>query len=509
VVTAPLAVIELAMKARDRSLKEGLDWETKLFAREAMGPFAQGILHYFTHKGGAKSAFSNVQAPVIKKLAILGAAGNMGAGIAAVYAASAQIEKLVLLDRDKKVVEEKWSRIEKYLRKRKFDDAAVKAVRAKIVFTADYNDLFDAQAIIEAVFETVEVKQETLAKIAAVKAAQVVQQPYYVFTNTSALDLDELATVLGPLAKSFSGVHFFNPAEEMAGVEIVRAAQTSDETMAVGVQLVSIIDKSPVPCFNSPGFVVNRVLGPYLAIISWLLSWGVPPEAIDKAARQAGIVMGPTSLLDLVGADIALSVAKTLEAKLGLPLPSNDRNVLHILVHELKQRGKKDKAGVWLYADNGEKVRDAKGKGVLNPALLEKCDWLGKNDSFSRQAIQQFLVDAVISEALKVVEEGVVAAEHLQWIDIAVVNGTSICGVYGGPLRQLDAEGVITFFRRARLIARTNEDEPWARIYQPGKLLTFLAKQRMSFESLSQELAATGESFAAYANRKAVDASSG
>jgi 3-hydroxyacyl-CoA dehydrogenase/enoyl-CoA hydratase/carnithine racemase len=504
VVTAPLAVIELAMKARDRSLKEGLDWETKLFAREAMGHFAQGILHYFTHKGGAKDAFGHVQVPVIKKLAILGAAGNMGAGIAAVYAASAQIEKLVLIDRDKKVVEMTWSRIEKYLRKRKFDDAAVQAVRAKIVFTADYNDLADSQAIIEAVFETVEVKQEALAKIAAVKAAQAVQEPYYVFSNTSALDLDELATVLGPLAQFFCGVHFFNPAEELDGVEIVRAAQTSDETMAVGVQLVNIIDKSPMPCFNSPGFVVNRVLGPYLAIVSWLLSWGVPPDAIDKAAKHAGIVMGPTTLTDLVGADIALSVANTLEEKLGLPMPPDERNVLHILVHELKQRGKKDKAGIWLYDYHGEKVRDADGKGILNPALLKKCDWLGKNDSFSGQAIEQFLGDAVINATLNVVEEGVVAVEHLQSIDIAVVNCTSICGAYGGPTRQLDAEGVITFYRRERLISRTNEGQPWAKIYQPGKLLTFLNEQRMSFENLRQELAATGESFAAYASRKAV-----
>lgn len=503
-LSAPHSAAQLVMKSRELSLEEGLALESQLFANEALSPFARGLLFLFASKQGAHDAFKDVTLPSIKNIAVVGAGGPMGAGIAALYAACGEIEKLVMIDIKQEVLDAALARVEKHLGK--LDEDERRKALKKIVTATDYEVLADADVVIEAVPEKVELKKSIYKQIAEAmekhrpwhptystasgigKVSQF-RKPYFLFSNTSALDLNLLAADLGDQAGRFGGLHFFNPPEAMQVVEVPRAAATTDETMAVGVYLASIAGKAPIPCANKPGFVVNRILGAYLVMTDWLLSMGVPPEDIDKAMKHGGVPMGPTVLLDLVGVEIGASVARTLSGAFGtrMSLPGADTgsgtngvNVIEILLG-LKDLGQKTGRGIWVWHD-GKQARDARGKPLVNPALLEAFPTMGENKTMARETIQYLLLGAVINEALRAVEDGVVAPEHLAWIDVAFSLGTGIDAVYGGPLHHLDAWGVRTFERLSSVIARCG-DESWRSLFTPCALLTQLACDGESFES--------------------------
>lgn len=507
-LSAPHSAAQLVMKSRELPLKEGLALESQFFANEALSPFARGLLSIFASKQGAHDAFIGVTRPPIKNIAVVGAGGPMGAGIAALYAVCPEIENLVMIDIKQEVLDAALARVEKHLGK--LDEDERRKALKKIVLSTAYESLADADVVIEAVPEKVELKKsiykqiaeameknrpwhpvwaEALVRDSGVGKLSYYRKPYFLFSNTSALDLNLLAADLAEQAGRFGGLHFFNPPEAMQVVEVPRADATTDETMAVGVYLASIAGKAPIPCANKPGFVVNRILGAYLVMTAWLLSKGVPPEDIDTAMKHAGVPMGPTVLLDLVGVDIGASVARTLSGAFGarMELPGADSangtnavNVLEILLG-LKDLGQKTGRGIWVWQE-GKQARDARGKPLVNPALLEAFPTMGENKTMARETIQYLLLGAVINEALRAVEDGVVAPEHLRWIDVAFSLGTGIDAVYGGPLHHLDAWGVRTFERLSSIIARCG-DESWRRLFTPCALLTQLAHDGENFES--------------------------
>lgn len=469
-LTGPVSAASLIMQVRDISEAEASGLESQLFAQEARSPFGRGLVELFVRKGGARDAFSAVAAPEVKKLGIVGAGGPMGAGIAALAAAVESIESLVLIDVKPEALSGAMARIEKHLGKSKLGADQKAAALGKIVCALDYAALADCDAIIEAVPEVEAMKRAAYAQIASVMSARSEQKPWFLLTNTSALDLDSLSSELGEQAQRFAGLHFFNPPEQMNVVEVGCAAATSDETMAVGVRLVAAMNKAPLPVFNHRGFLLNRQLGPYLVMLSHLLAEGVPPEDIDKAIKHSGAPMGPSVLLDKVGADIVASVARTLQAVLGdrVALPADERNVLKILL-ELGDLGEKTGRGIYLW-ENGKPARDKKGKLVINPALKAAFPGLGENKSYSVEAIQTLLLGAIANEAVRVIEENVVAPEHRIYGDAAFVLGTGLTGVWGGPIGYLNAQGVVVFTRLSRIIASAGP-ETWRKNFQPCDLL--------------------------------------
>lgn len=492
-LTGPVSAASLIMQVRDLPEAEASGLESQLFAQEARSPFGRGLVSLFVHKGGARSAFAEVDSPAIKKLAIVGAGGPMGAGIAALAAAVESIERLVLIDVEQDRLAIALRRIEKYLEKSGLAAHQKAVALAKIVTALDYEALADCDAIIEAVPEIEALKREIYAQIATVMAARAEQKPWFLLTNTSALDLDVLASELGEQAQRFAGLHFFNPPEQMNVVEVGCAAATTDETMAVGVRLVASMNKAPLPVFNKRGFKLNRELGPYLVILSHLLAEGVPPEDIDKAIKHSGAPMGPSVLLDKVGADIVASVAKTLQAALGdrMSLPADERNVLKILL-ELGDLGEKTGRGIYVW-ENGKPARDKKGKLIINPALKAAFPGLGENKSYSVEAIQTLLLGAIANEAVRVIEENVVAPEHRIYGDVAFVLGTGLTGVWGGPIGYLNAQGVVVFARLSRIIASAGP-ETWRKNFQPCDLLL---EHERSGEDIDLELTATAVTQAA------------
>lgn len=498
ITSAPLTAARLVVDSRDLSLDEGLMYESQGFASECLSPVARGAMFLFTNKKGARDAFAGVEIPAIDTLGIIGAAGPMGAGIAALYAAAPEIKKLVLIDIAEEPLKDTLLRIEKHLAD--LPDGRRQAALAKIVTGTVYDLLADCQAIIEAVPEKLALKRSVYKQIAAVMDARPDSgRKCFLFTNTSALDLDQLAMSMeGGLevgafsgdAGHFGGLHFFNPPEAMNVVEVPRAQCTTNETMAVAVYLAAIAGKAPIPCANKPGFVVNRILGPYLVMTAWLLAMGVAPEEIDKAMRHAGAPMGPTVLLDKVGVDIAASVAATLGAAFGtrMSLPEDELNVLKFLLDN-KHLGEKTGAGIYLWQD-GKPARDSKGRLVINPALQQAFPNLGENKTMARESIQYLLLGAVINEALRAAEDGVVAPQHLKWIDVGFSFGTGVDAVYGGPLHHLDAWGVRTFDSLTRAIAASGQ-ESWRQLFVPCALLEQLSAKGECFESWRTRAGAT------------------
>jgi 3-hydroxybutyryl-CoA dehydrogenase len=252
----------------------------------------------------------------IKKIGLLGA-GTMGQGIAWAFAAAGK--EVILYDIKKEFCDRAVSTIGKSLTKSeekgKVPAGTKDAVVSKIIPTGKFEDLADAEFIVECVLENMEIKKDVYTRLDALLKPEVI-----IATNTSSLPITEIAAFT-KRADKVVGMHFFNPANVMKLVEVIPCLQTSEETLAVVTALSEEIGKKPVRVKEGPGFVVNRILVPAINEGSQILYENLASAAdIDTAMKLgAGWPMGPLELCDLVGADIALAVMNTLYGETGDP----------------------------------------------------------------------------------------------------------------------------------------------------------------------------------------------
>jgi len=252
----------------------------------------------------------------IKKVAVLGAC-TMGLGIAQVFAQTGH--DVVLVEVDKAIAEKAIARIGKLIAKAiekgKAPEGADKMVTSKIKATADYADIADCDLIVEAVLENMDVKKAVYKQLDAICKPEAI-----LASNTSSLSLTEVAAIT-KRPEMVVGMHFFNPAQVMQLVEVIPALQTKPEVVDAVMELSVKIGKKPVKVKEGPGFVVNRILVPGMNEAAFILQEGLAtPADIDTAMRLgAGWPMGPFTLCDLVGVDIALAVCNTLFNETGDP----------------------------------------------------------------------------------------------------------------------------------------------------------------------------------------------
>lgn len=250
------------------------------------------------------------------KVGLLGA-GTMGLGIA--WATAAAGKEVILYDIDQKFVDKALASIQKQITKAeekgKAAPGTADAVVSKIQGTVNFDDLKNADLIIEVVPEVMSLKKEIYTKLDALMAPDVI-----LATNTSSLSITEIAAITNR-ADRVIGVHFFNPANIMKLIEVIPAVQTSEETIAAVIEFAKEIKKTPVKVKEGPGFVVNRILLPGMNEAAFIAYEGLAsPADIDTAMKLgAGWPMGPLTLCDLVGVDIALAVCNTLFAETGDP----------------------------------------------------------------------------------------------------------------------------------------------------------------------------------------------
>jgi 3-hydroxyacyl-CoA dehydrogenase / enoyl-CoA hydratase / 3-hydroxybutyryl-CoA epimerase len=259
-----------------------------------------------------------------------------------------------------------------------------------------------ADVIIEAIYENLPAKRELFAKLEAMAKPDAI-----LATNTSSLKLADIATALKDPSR-LVGIHFFNPVALLQLVEVVEGAQTRPQLAKRAAAFVRYIDKLPLPVADAPGFLVNRVLGPYMQQAFRLIDEGVKPETIDAAMEEFGMPMGPAELADTVGLDICLHAGKAL-AHGATSVP----RVLQSKV-DAGQLGKKTGQGIYRW----EKGRAVKGRA----------------DAYGAELIEQ-LIAPYLAEAKRAVDEGIVADADLA--DAGLIFGTGFAPFRGGPLHYL------------------------------------------------------------------------
>jgi 3-hydroxyacyl-CoA dehydrogenase/enoyl-CoA hydratase/3-hydroxybutyryl-CoA epimerase len=261
--------------------------------------------------------------------------------------------------------------------------------------------------IIEAIFENLDAKRQLFAKLEAAARPGAV-----LASNTSSLKLADIAANFKDPSR-LVGIHFFNPVPQMMLVEVVHASNTNQDHVKKAIAFVRQIDKLPLPVKDSPGFLVNRVLGPYMQNAFRMLDEGVKPETIDTAMEAFGMPMGPIELADTVGLDICLHAGKEL-AKKGAH--GEEAEAPQILLNKvaLGQLGRKSGQGIYRY-ENNKPVK-------------------GQPGAYSQDLVQS-LIEPYLAESKAVLAEGIVADAEL--IDAGLIFGTGFAPFRGGPLNYL------------------------------------------------------------------------
>lgn len=443
---APLAAVDAVGWGLARGIEEGMSREADLVGGLVTGEVSRNLVRIFLASRGAESdPISPIPRPEIRSIGVLGA-GVMGGAIAAVAAgkgipvrlrdvASAPLARglseahAILAGRGARRRPEAWT-LSRFL---------------KIAPTTGLEGFSGADLVLEAVVEDLEVKRNVLSEI-----EKRVRDDCVLATNTSSLSVAAIASGLR-LPSRFVGLHFFNPADRMPLVEIVKGPMSGPASVAAARDLAKRMGKTPIVVADAPGFVVNRLLMPYLAEALRRVAGGHDVEEIDRALVRFGMPMGPLALLDQIGLDVAAKVSKVLSTHFGDHLPGDGS--LEALA-QAGWLGAKGGVGFYLYS-GGKKTaanpkaaalvrevsRHASGGPPAEPGRPGAPDRLrGSMENRQRHTLAERLLYPLINEAARLLEEGVV--DNPQTIDVAMVFGTGFPPFLGGPLRWADRQGL-------------------------------------------------------------------
>lgn len=338
-------------------------------------------------------------------------AGTMGGDIAAWCALKGL--KVTLQDREEKYIAPAIARAAKLFTKKLKNPREVEAAMDRLMPDVNGYGIAHADVIIEAIFENLEAKQNLFKQLEAQSKPTAL-----LATNTSSIPLDEINQVLKQPDR-LVGIHFFNPVAMMQLVEVVKGNQTHAQTFNDAIAFVRRIDKLPLPVKSHPGFLVNRILMPYLMECMKLMEDHYSPQAIDAAAKKFGMPMGPVELADAVGLDVCLSVAKNLTQHFGGEVPQ-------ALIDKVNmgQLGKKTGEGFYKYSRDGKIISQK-----TEPSKPEES-----------QVIADRLILCLLNEATAVYREKI--ADSTDLIDAGMVFGTGFAPFRGGPLHYAQTVGI-------------------------------------------------------------------
>jgi len=402
---APYAIIDLWAKygARGAAAYEA---EARSIAHLFTTPTSRNLVRIFLLQDRLKNAGGKSPAE-IRHVHVVGA-GVMGGDIAAWSALRGFT--VTLQDRAEEYVDPAIKRAGELFDKRVRDPAKNADARARLRADVPGDGVPQADVVIEAIFENLEAKQELYARL-----EPRMKPGALLATNTSSIMLEPLAARLAR-PERLVGLHFFNPVAQMPLIEIVHAERTEAVAVQTATAFARRLDKLPVPCRSAPGFMVNRVLTPYLNEAMYAADEGVPLPAIDRAAVRFGMPMGPIELADVVGLDVAAHVGEIIAQELGRPVPRLPRLTALLAARKL---GKKSGAGFYVWQD-GKAVKS--GDAGAAPADLADR-----------------LILILVNECVACLRERVVDDADLA--DAAVIFGTGFAPFRGGPLAYARARG--------------------------------------------------------------------
>lgn len=426
---APLAALEVMLGAAGVDVEAACEMEAEGFTEVFGSPVNRGLINVFFLQDRNKKdpgVDARLEPAPIKSVSVLGA-GVMGQGIAA-----ANVKRklqVAITDAQPAALQAGVSRIleevsyNKALKGPDFQRTVEFAPLLKA--TASPQEVAASDLVIEAVIENADVKREVLAQL-----EPLMDDSAILASNTSTIPIGELATNL-KRPEQFCGIHFFNPVRKMPLVEVIRGPQTSDQTVATAVAYAKQIGKSPIVVKDGPGFLVNRLLLPYMNEALELLRDGASIESIERAAKGFGMPMGPLTLFDVVGIDVALFAGHVMHQ--AFP----DRILTSPLLEELHRAGRVgQKSGAGFF-----KYKDKQGRGEADPAVEEFITKHRRQEpqKFPSEELMMRLFLPMLLEATRVLEEGIVRSP--QDLDLGLILGIGFPPFKGGLLFWADTLG--------------------------------------------------------------------
>ncbi len=440
---APLAAIDIVSHAPRRSIENSLLAEREAVSALAVGPVCKNLIRIFGMSEAAKKLKllpDGTAAVSPTHVGVLGA-GVMGRAIASLSAergAWTRLFDIAPAALDVALLEHRAD-VDKSKKRRKIERSEADAAIDHLDVARELSGFAQCGIVVEAVAERLDVKHKVFGDI-----ARQVHDGAILATNTSSLSVDAIAAGL-PHPERCAGLHFFNPVKRMPLVEIVRGKQTDARTIATCAAFALALGKTPVVVADQAGFVVNRLLGPYLDEALRLFAGGVDPAKIDHALREFGMPMGPLELLDEVGFDIAQHAAKSLHAAYGERM--SPTTVLDALIAQ-KRLGKKSGQGFYVHTDDKKKQKPRLASDLARfvPADAPRVGPL------EEKAIAERTVLAMVAEAARALEDKAVGSARE--LDLATVFGMGFPPFRGGLLVWADTLGAATIVARLEALAR-------------------------------------------------------
>ena len=430
---APIAAMSAVYEGCITPIDAGLDIESQYFGTLLAGVVARNMMRsLFINKGAADKLVrrpEGIGKSKVSKLGILGA-GMMGAGIAYVSAKAGM--EVVLLDTSIDNAEHgkaySANLLKKAIERKRSTEAKAEALLSLIKPTTDYNDLEGCDLVIEAVFESAELKADVTAKTEA-----VVPESCIFASNTSTLPITGLAEA-SKRPDQFIGLHFFSPVDRMPLVEVILGEKTRDEAIARSLDYIQQIRKTPIVVNDSRGFYTSRVFGTSTNEGIMMLAEGVKPALVENIAKRAGLPVGPLAVIDEVTLELAYKIGKETAEAMGKKFPADKgQEAIRRMVEDLDRKGKRFGAGFYDY-----------------PADAKKHLWPGLAEEFP-SSDEQPPVDELIKrllyiqslETARCFEEGVIT--HAEDGDIGSIFGWGFPPWTGGTLSLIDTVGIGEF----------------------------------------------------------------
>ena len=464
---APLKCVEAVAAAVSKKFDDGLKVERDLFLELVQTTESKALRHaFFGERAASKIPDVPADTPLrdIRSAAVIGA-GTMGGGIAMNFANAGLPVKVLeakqeALDKGLATIRKNY---ENSMRKGKLTQEQLDKRLGLISGTLSYDDIGQADIVIEAVFEDMGVKEAVFKKL-----DDVMKPGAILASNTSTLDVDKIAAFT-KRPQEVIGTHFFSPANVMKLLEIVRGAKTAKDVLATTMALAKTIRKTGVVSGVCDGFIGNRMVEQYIRQAGFLLEEGCLPEQVDKAIEKFGFAMGPFRMSDLAGNDIGWYIRKRRYVE----KPDVTYSKIADLLCEKGRFGQKTSAG-WYDYKSGD--RKAYPSDEVNQMIIAHSKDLGiERRKISDQEIVERLVYALVNEGALILEEGI--ALRASDIDMVYLTGYGFPLFRGGPMFYADTVGLSNVLMSIHRYAKGRHPEAWV----PAPLLSKLASESKTF----------------------------
>ena len=467
---SPFQIMKCVGQAASLPFAEGLKAERENFGECLGSAQSRGLRHYFFAEREVTKipdVPKDTKTRAVKSAAVIGF-GTMGGGIAMNFVNAGVPVKVLEMskeayDKGLGIVQRNYAGT---VAKGRLAQADMDKRMGLLSFASSYEELRDADMVIEAVFEEMDIKKETFRKLdAAMKPGAVLA------TNTSTLSIDEIANAT-KRPEDVIGLHFFSPANVMRLLEIVRGKKTKADVIATSLEVAKAIRKVGVVVGNCDGFVGNRMLARYTGEATFLIDEGALPQQVDKAIFDFGLAMGPFAMGDLAGLDVGWRIRKRRKTEgSNLELPT----VLADELCELGRFGQKTGAGYYKY-EKGD--RTPIPDPMVEQMLLARSKKLGiQRRAISDEEIVERCMYPLVNEGCKILEEGI--ALRASDIDVIYVNGYGFPSYRGGPMAWAEEVGLKKVYDT---VCRFH-DKHGPR-WTPAKLLQRLVEQGKGFNSI-------------------------